>query len=415
MSITTAQGQLSDLLEQIARSLDIPDEVHEEAVKKYDELGDWLEERDKLEGRRVPRVYPQGSFRLGTVVRPISDKDDYDIDLVYERDLRKASTTQEKLKEEAGEHLESFVEHLTESHHEAPTLEEGRRCWTLQYTDNFHMDVLPAIPDEERRKQAGNHNETAIEITDQDCREWKHTNPIGYAEWFKGRMLQQLAEKRAAFVRAELQAKGMAINEGMVKAAAEQVPEYKVKTSLQRAVQILKRHRDFHFKDDKDNRAASIILTTLAAKAYKNEGNLVDALINLVRGMPDHIEERVENGKRVAWVPHPVVPEDNVADRWQDKAHPDREMKFRAWLVKVNDDLTSALQGGGIHKVIDLLGISLGSAVVTKAATALGHQSLQQRQSGNLKMASGTGMLGATGVASVKEHTFYGVDVSKEG
>lgn len=412
---TTARAQLSDLLEQVAKSLDIPADLHEEAVRKYEEVGHWLEEKDKENGRREPQVYPQGSFRLGTVIRPISDRDEYDIDLVYERDLRKESTTQKQLKQEAGEHLRSFVEYLNKSHREAPKLEEGSRCWTLDYPDQFHMDMLPAIPNDEGRAVGGDRAETKILITDEGLHEWQHSNPIGYAEWFKEQMEVQFLEKRAALAREELRATGAILSEEMVKAAAEQVPEYKVKTPLQRAIQILKRHRDFHFQEDRDNRPASIILNTLAARAYSSEDTLVDALLNLVRRMPEHIKQRYEKGKLVPWVPNPVNDDENFADRWQNEDHPEREQKFRDWLKKVNDDLTAALLGGGIHKVINLLGMSLGQTIVTKAAADLGHGFRQQSQSGFLGMTTGTGAIATSEGASdsttpVRRHTFYGDD-----
>ena len=44
------------------------------------------------------------------MIRPVSDTDEYDIDLVYKRDLQKESTTQQQLKKEAGEHLAEYVE-----------------------------------------------------------------------------------------------------------------------------------------------------------------------------------------------------------------------------------------------------------------------------------------------------------------
>jgi hypothetical protein len=394
--ISAEQRQLSNLLEQVAKSLDILDELFEEAVSKYEDVGNWLEEQDQNHGRREPQIYPQGSFRLGTVVRPISEKDEYDIDLVYERDLRKSSTSQEQLKEEAGEHLAGYVRYCKQAHRDVPSLASGRRCWTLNYPDHFHMDVLPAIPDDEGRLRFAPQCGTRILVTDRDLHEWQHSNPVGYAEWFKSRMAVRFREKRAALA-AE-----------MAQAAAEDVPEYKVKTPLQRAIQILKRHRDFHFQNDKDDRPVSIILTTLAAKAYNNQEDLVDALLTMVREMPNHIETRIEDGKRVSWVPNPVNDDENFADKW--KEHPERETKFRAWLKQVDDDLTAALRGGGIHRVVDLLGISLGRSTVTKAAAAIGNTALKERRSGSLKMASGTGTLGAVGSTPVKEHTFYGVD-----
>jgi hypothetical protein len=107
--VSTGSTQLERWLERLAESLDIPDHLHEKAIQKYESVGEWIEEQDASQGRRDPEIYSQGSFRLGTVVRPIG-RDDYDVDLVYERDLRKASITQECLKEEAGEHLRAFVD-----------------------------------------------------------------------------------------------------------------------------------------------------------------------------------------------------------------------------------------------------------------------------------------------------------------
>lgn len=185
------------------------------------------------------------------------------------------------------------MEYLHEDFHEAPNLESGRRCWTLDYSGQFHMDILLSIPDDEGREKEGNESEKKILITDKNIREWQHCNPKGYANWFCNQMKVQFQEKRAVLARAKLRAQGnLVLNEEMIKEAAEEVPCYKVKTPLQRSIQILKRHRDFYFREDPDNRPFSIILTTLAAKSYGNEDNLVDALLKLVRGMPEHIEER---------------------------------------------------------------------------------------------------------------------------
>lgn len=419
MALTNSRSQLSDLLERAAESLDIPDAVHEQAVEKYEVIGHWLEEHDQNNGRRVPLVYPQGSFRLGTTIRPIDDQDEYDVDLVYERDLRKTGLSQAELKQQAGDNLKAFIEHCKESHVDAPTLTEGSRCWRLDYPDQFHMDVLPAIPDDEGRRARTRHCETAIEITDREQREWQASNPIGYGEWFKKKMEPQFLERRAALARRKLEAEGLATSDFMIKEAAEEIPEYRVKTPLQRAVQILKRHRDFYFRNDPDHRPVSIILTTLAARAYNNEADLVEALLTLVQDMPNHIEVRNENGKRVPWVPNPINENENFADRWQDPKFTEREAKFRAWLHRVDEDLTQALKGGGIHKVIEILGGSLGEYLLTKAASSLGMTTYQQALSNNLSMTKGTGLLTTSAGASaattpVRRHTFYGDEESNK-
>ena len=117
-----------------------------------------------------------------------------------------------------------------------------------------------------------------------------------------------------------------------VKAQIEKVPVYRIKTPLQRCIQLLKRHRDIVFENDPDNRPASIIITTLAANAYDNEADIVDAMIKMIDKMPSFITNR--NG--VSWVVNPVNPSENFAERWKD--HPDREPNFRKWLREVKAD-----------------------------------------------------------------------------
>lgn len=58
--------------------------------------------------RRGPEVYPQGSFAIGTAIRPVSGEDsDYDIDLVCE--LKEASQRSARyVKMSVGDSLESY-------------------------------------------------------------------------------------------------------------------------------------------------------------------------------------------------------------------------------------------------------------------------------------------------------------------
>ena len=119
--------QLSELLELSIADFDIPFAIHQLAEERYDAVGKWL---DGYWGPSAAdgHIYPQGSFALGTVVRPIVPDADYDIDLVCRRDLRRASTTQKQLKDEVGAALGSYRHTGPEGD---PVLEEGKRCWTL--------------------------------------------------------------------------------------------------------------------------------------------------------------------------------------------------------------------------------------------------------------------------------------------
>ena len=357
----TYSEQFSQLLESIAEALDISDLHYQQAVQSYEAIGEWLERDGSKVARYSSEIYPQGSFLLGTVTRPIFDADEYDLDLVCELNLQKDKVTQKDLKNLVGYEIKSY----TFANKMNSPVKEGRRCWTLNDADGaqFHMDILPAIPDadtlklllESRGYSPSIWSDFAIAITDNTLpnynridSDWPCSNPKGYAAWFRSRMEIEFNARR------KLLAESM-------QARVEDVPEYKVKTPLQRAIQILKRHRDIMFVKDPDNKPISIIITTLAGHAYNNESDLLDALRNLVKDMPNHI--RRSNG--VTLIPNPVNPLENFADKWRE--HPQREQNFRRWLRQVQQDLDEALELDDILGVAESLKLCLGERVIDGA------------------------------------------------
>jgi len=336
--------KLGDLLIRTASVLDIPDHVYEDATLKYEDVGTWLAAEDSELKDFAPEVYPQGSFRLGTVVRPISISDEYDIDLVCHLSVAKEKTTQKNLKKMVGDRLakrDDLKKILTPS----------RRCWVLEYPPQaqmpqFHMDVLPAIPNQERPP-------TGILLTDTELTLWQKSNPKAYAEWFYNRMKVVFQAKRASLAEA-------------IQASVEDVPNWQVKTPLQVTIQVLKRHRDIHFQNDTDNRPVSIIITTLAAHAYHNQPDVYDAFTDIVRDMPKFVENR--NGRW--WVGNPVDPDENFADKWNE--HPERQSVFAKWLEKVRSDFATVGQKQTLTEAIDFLTPSIGVPIMTKVARDFG-------------------------------------------
>lgn len=337
-------NQFSDLLATITDGLDIPEKLYEEATLKYEEVGIWLASDENGLAHYSPEIYPQGSFRLGTVVRPVNGQSEYDIDLVCHLDIEKDSTTQKDLKEMVGKRLRENTEL-------AKILTSSRRCWNLSYPKQFHMDVLPAIPNAEQAPDG-------ILLTDTELVRWQKSNPKEYANWFYRAMIVQFERRRAEIAKA-------------LSANIEDVPEWRVKTPLQRAVQLLKLHRDSVFKGDPETRPVSIILTTLAAHAYQNQDNLYEALLGIVADMPRFIENR--NGRW--WVANPVEPDENFADKWNEK--PERREAFLRWLVRAKADFEQAIRSANLQKAAEALRRSLGTtatdfglAPLTKTATA---------------------------------------------
>jgi hypothetical protein len=372
-----SRKHISEIIGCTIEQLDIPLEDFQAAEQRYNDVGKHLADDAEAD------VYVQGSFMLGTVVRPYGREDEFDLDLVCKLDIGKESITQARLKERVGDHLGDYLEHTEGVDGEVPELEPRRRCWTLGY-EKFHMDVLPCIPD------AAGDSDTAILLTDTNLRFWQHSDPKAYVAWFRGQCAQEFLTERSV----------LAKKTGTV----DDVPEWQVRTTLHRVVQVLKRHRDVFFADDCDDRPPSSLITTLTARAYDGRRDLVDATLLAVQRMPLLVE--VRDGE--FWVPNPVAEEENFADKWNE--YPERRRKFLAWRLEVERVLTAAVEErSGTQAVVDHLEKAFGAGPVRKALGGFGVSQRELRESGGMRMGS-TGLLTATGAGvSVRpNHRFYG-------
>jgi hypothetical protein len=73
-----------DLISDLADSLDIPESRYESAERSYKSVSSWLDRPESRFANTHFNVYTQGSFRLGTVIRPFDGREDYDLDIVCE-------------------------------------------------------------------------------------------------------------------------------------------------------------------------------------------------------------------------------------------------------------------------------------------------------------------------------------------
>jgi hypothetical protein len=336
--------KLISILQALSNKLDIPDHIYEDATLKYEDVGEHLSAEDSSLFHYNPTIYAQGSFRLGTVVQPYGRGDEYDIDLVCQLEIKKESVSQKELKAKVGDRL-MMRDDL------ARLLEPSRRCWTLGYPaaagmPSFHMDVLPSIPNEETRP-------AGILLTDTELTRWQKSNPLAYADWFKTRMEAVFLASKAEFAES-------------IRASIEEVPDWRVRTPLQRCIQILKRHRDIYFEDKPDVKPVSIIITTLAAHAYQNEEDLFTALTGIAGRMASYIENR--NGRW--WVQNPVEDGENFADKWNE--YPERRTAFMAWLERVSVDFKALSEAATVDDGLFILDESFGRQTMDMVAVELG-------------------------------------------
>ena len=367
---------ISRLLNATVTELDISPEQYELAVYRYTDIGQWL----VAQGIGDPDVYPQGSFRLGTVLRPTVGGD-FDIDLVFLRLLAKESITQNELRGQAGQLLRAYIAARGASNGN-PALTERGRCWELTYPgDSFHMDVLPVIPDPDG-------DDTAVLLSDRDMFQWQHSNPIGYADWFWVSM-----GEAAVVGRAQLAAQ--------LKRDVEDVPRWLVRTTLQRVVQLLKLHRDIFFRDNPHDKPASILITTLATRAYSGGSDLFEAFRKVARDLQSYVERRDDTW----WVPNPAHGEENFADKWN--TNPIRKKRFNEWVQTLIADTDRWAGSNGIDEAVGTLGDALGPAPVQAGAKRVGASLSALTAAGNLGVTSQGSMAPDSGTR-IRPHSFHG-------
>ena len=348
------KGNRSNLmLEKILEKIELPEEAYEKAEKRYKDIGTWFHRTGSKCISFRPHVFPQGSFRLGTAIRP-ENKEEYDLDMgcSLERGLTKEDISQKQLKEIVGYELELY----RQARNIKENLSEKRRCWRLEYADvlSFHMDIVPCIPEDYSQREilkgrmmrlgrldeslASSISKLAVSITDNKdpkysmrTNDWRVSNPEGYALWFEARMRT-----------AELY---LSQREAVFKMSIDDLPYYRWKTPLQRSIQFLKRHRDTMFKDNEESKPISIIITTLATAAYRGENDIVSALENILKTMHEFINEVIP------YVPNPVNPEEDFADKWYSKEHADLRLRdnFDRWLIQARSDFTAICSDNSQH------------------------------------------------------------------
>ncbi|EOV1174365.1 nucleotidyltransferase [Vibrio fluvialis] len=364
----------NDVLNTILEKIELPDSAYEKAEKRYKDLGDWLHRPESTCGNFDPHVFSQGSFRLGTAIRPDSEEQ-YDLDMGcnLRRGLDKSSITQKQLKHLVGHELGLYrnARGIKEE------LAEKKRCWRLEYADglSFHMDIVPCLPESDTERGllkrrmvenskfdeslAQNVSQLAVSITDNTDptyavvnENWRISNPEGYARWFETRM------KTARLIINE--------REMRFKASIDSLPYYQWKTPLQQVIQLLKRHRDTMFKNNEDSKPISVIITTLAAKSYKGESDLTSALNRVLSEMDDHISAQVP------LIANPVNPAEDFADKWYDEksAQYRLEENFYKWLYQAKADFSALCSSDDTQRIVNAaqngLGLKLDSNSVAR-------------------------------------------------
>lgn len=337
-------------LDVLLRDIDLPDRAYELAERRYEDLGRWISASGSILREYDAHVFVQGSFALGTTIRPVNAEEEYDLDFSCKLRLgvTRDSHTQEQLKELVGRELAAYrhargiEKPLTTKH----------RCWRLSYKDElpFHMDVVPGIPADEHRREvlsermvvagmerslAQDIARKALWITDDEhkhyneiSQEWPSSNPGGYQQWFLSRM--QTPEQRGVLAEAQVYP----------------VPVFRSKSPLQQVVQLLKRHRDVTFAHDPDLKPASILITTVAGLSYRPGEPLAPTLRRTLGALQ---QVRLSDTEIFS----PINPNENFADRWEGPTCPLRA-NFHRWIEEANQAFDQFLGASSPQRLLEV-------------------------------------------------------------
>lgn len=372
-----------DIIKSVS-SLDISHTLYKNAVEKYESIAQYLQSKGV-----ECNIYPQGSFAIGTIVKPYNKNNDasYDLDVVCEITKNKSTCTPKDIKNVVGDILRNSNKYNID--------DEYPICWTIKFADindvEFSIDVVPAVDEDDNTKcrliSKSNENteliKQSIAITkkNESSYMWATNNPKGYKEWF-----ESINEKFKNYNRYE---RRMMLFEqhASVYNSVEDIPTDLERSSLQIVIQILKRHRDVYFVDgnfEDGLKPISAIITTIAATIAKNARNDLDPFelleyicnelaiysnlqtMNEAKFIQQYSNRNLIVKNNDNWVlMNPVNPEDNLLDSWNEKNSRASEVFFR-WLNIIIKDYKDLLQVISNKEYEVILEHALGCFATTK-------------------------------------------------
>lgn len=362
---------LENLLLNICQNLQISETQYTNAKEKYEEIQKKLREKDSPFADYNLEIFPQGSFAIQTTVKPLT-REEYDVDLVCL--LRDGATTSISPME-----LLNKLKNFLVREYGNDKVELKKRCVCINFSKQFHLDILPAIPDTQRR-------DDSLLIPDREIKSWTSSNPKGYRDWF----LKQCERHIITSSKIEPLPKRLSFN----------TPK-----PLQNTVQLVKRWRDLVFKDVKEDwEPRSIVLTTLLAKAYQGEETITSTFSSVIK----NIKQQVESSLYPLLVINPLDKNECFSEKWQED--PKGYFHFRSKIVMLEGNFTLLQQTNSLAEKKNILSRLFGETVVEKALETIGKNIASPENAHNLRITD-KGKLTTIALANsiaVPKHTFYG-------
>ncbi len=266
---------------------------HVEAVTNY--LKDHLASYQRIER--------QGSYALGTIIKPVSEFKEYDADLLLymEYDPRK----------EPQEYIDEVYECFRLNANYRDKVHRKTRCVFLDYAGDVHLDIVPCIQGPTGVQFICNNKTNKFEVTD----------GTGYREWFN-----ELSR----------------VTNG----------------HLKRVTRLLK-----YMRDHKGNFAVkSILLTTLIGSMVwdSRDKEEFSSVPNALKIVSNRLNDFLQANPTMPRVYNPALPSEDFMRHWTQGNYNNFREKFGIYTGRINDAFSESDHDASVEKWRKLFGDDFG-------------------------------------------------------
>ena len=167
------------------------------------------------------------------------------------------------------------------------------------------------------------------------------------------------------------------------------------------AVQLIKRWRDIHYAEAPCPAPISIVLTTLAADAYRAERSVSEAIASILHGILESARAAETAGHRLKVINPSNILED-LSERWDDDEEAYRG--FKAGIQQLSRRWDALLVGGNQNAELERLFGEPVRTVLEKRAERLQESRFEKK----LSVTSAGVISASAGVARIPVNTFHG-------
>lgn len=270
--------------------------------------------KDEVFSVYVSEVVPQGSFAHGTIIKPVGNKE-FDADILVPLDAVDGWA--------ACDYVQKLYEAFGRSATYKTMRSRKKRCVTINYTGDFHIDVVPFVT-----------KDGATYVTNRKTDQFELAAPDEFTEWLEG--------------------KNRITNGNLVK-----------------VVRILKYLRDHKTRYT----VPSVTLTAALAHHVSDSTKLVtpDAyknVANTLRTLADELSRQI--------AAHPSDPPyiadagtgQNLADRWQSDNYQTFRARFTSYAQKIGEACDESDYDEAVKVWRDLFGPNFGTVSESASLTA---------------------------------------------